>query len=53
VKLLEDAFEISVMGLFDMGPYGIAIFCMHKFGSRRAAYDGMNMTCLRLQWLVK
>jgi meiotic recombination protein SPO11 len=51
LKLLEDAFEIPMVALFDMDPYGIAILCMYKFGSRRAAYDGMNMACTKLQWL--
>jgi meiotic recombination protein SPO11 len=51
LKLMEDSFEIPILGLFDMDPYGIAIFCIYKFGSRMAAYDGMNMACTSLRWL--
>lgn len=52
LKLLSDRYyNIPIVGLFDMDPWGFAIMMTYKFGSRRAAYDGMNMACPQLQWL--
>ena len=52
VKLLSDwYYDIPIVGLFDMDPWGFAIMMTYKFGSRKAAYDGMNMACPQLQWL--
>jgi meiotic recombination protein SPO11 len=51
LKLIDDAFLIPILGLFDLDPYGFAIFCIYKYGSRSASYDALNMTCTRMRWL--
>ncbi|OHT17380.1 Meiotic recombination protein SPO11 [Tritrichomonas foetus] len=51
LKLLEDSFEIPIVGLFDADPYGAFIFFIYRFGSRSSAYDGMNMTVSSMKWL--
>ncbi|KAK8860292.1 endodeoxyribonuclease [Tritrichomonas musculus] len=51
LKLLEDSFDIPIVGLFDADPYGIFIFFVYRFGSRSSAYDGMNMSIPSMLWL--
>lgn len=51
VKLLEDSFDLPIVGLFDADPYGAFIFFVYRFGSRSSAYDGMNMAISSMKWL--
>ena len=51
IKLLEDSFDIPIVGLFDADPYGAFIFFIYRFGSRSSAYDGINMAISSMQWL--
>ena len=51
IKLLEDSFDIPIVGLFDSDPFGIFIFFVYRFGSRSSAYDGMNMAISSMLWL--
>ena len=51
IKLLEDSFDIPIVGLFDADPYGAFIFFVYRFGSRSSAYDGVNMAVSSMQWL--
>lgn len=51
IKLLEDSFDIPIVGLFDADPYGAFIFFIYRFGSRSSAYDGVNMAIPSIQWL--
>ncbi|KAH0794643.1 Type IIB DNA topoisomerase family protein [Histomonas meleagridis] len=51
VKLLEDTFDIPIVGLFDADPYGILIMQTYRFGSKNAAHDGINMSASKLKWL--
>lgn len=51
VKLLEDTFEIPILGLFDMDPFGISIMKTYRFGSKSSCYDNINMASTRMKWL--
>lgn len=51
VKMIQDIYSKPLLGLFDMDPFGFSIFMTYKFGSRKAAYDGMNMAATNIQWL--
>jgi len=51
VKMLQDIFNIPILGLFDCDPYGLLIMQIYKYGSRIASYDASSMAICNLKWL--
>lgn len=51
VRLLDDSFNIPIVGLFDADAYGAFIMHLFRYGSMAAAHDGLSMACPHIMWL--
>lgn len=51
LKLLDDALDVPVLGLFDGDGFGAFICNIYKYGSKASALENMQLATPRLKWL--
>ena len=51
LKLLDDALDIPVLGLFDGDGFGASICNIYKYGSKASALENIQLATPRLKWL--